>query len=83
MQEAEAAMRTTIEQAVTDGKLSRERADWMLEGLDNGYMGGHGFGGCRGRGGFRGHFGHPGGTEFDGSSRFPWRMNPNIARSDV
>jgi hypothetical protein len=39
------ATRDAIEQAVTDGRLSREQADWLLEGLDNGYWGGgRGFG---------------------------------------
>jgi hypothetical protein len=33
----ETATRERIEQAVEDGKLSRERADWMLEGLDEGF----------------------------------------------
>jgi hypothetical protein len=56
------ARRAAIEQAVTDGKLTRAQADWMLQGLDKGYLG-------RGRGGFsggRGHRGMPGtkqGTE--------------------
>jgi hypothetical protein len=53
------ATRDAIEQAVTDGTISREKADWLLEGLDKGYWGGSngGFGfGPRGFGG-RGHFG--------------------------
>lgn len=58
----EQAKRETIEQAVEDGNLTREHADWLLEGLDNGYWGGGGFGG---RGGFRG-FGRFGG--FSGGS---------------
>jgi hypothetical protein len=38
-------MRGRIEQAVEDGNLSQGQADWMLEGLDQGYMGGrHGMG---------------------------------------
>ena len=37
------AMKQAIEQAVTDGKLSREQADWMLQGLEHGWMGGRGF----------------------------------------
>jgi hypothetical protein len=37
------AMRQAIEQAVTDGKISRAQADWMLQGLDNGWFGGRGF----------------------------------------
>lgn len=84
--EAEDAMRAAIEQAVLDEKLSREHADWMLEGLDNGYLGGRGFGGfggCRGHGGFRGHGAVPGDTGFGGFNRFPGRMNPNIEKSDA
>ena len=46
----EAAMRERIEQAVEDGTMSQEQADWMLEGLENGYGPmGRGFG--HGRGG--------------------------------
>lgn len=45
----QAAMRTAIEQAVTDGKITREQADWMLEGLDKGLSG---RGGWFGRGRF-------------------------------
>ncbi|MFQ5854365.1 MAG: hypothetical protein ACE5LU_01795 [Anaerolineae bacterium] len=38
------ARRQAIEQAVQDGRLSREQADWMLQGLDQGWMGhGRGF----------------------------------------
>ena len=54
-----AAAKDTIEQAVTAGTLTREQADWMLEGIDKGYMphfgGFGGFGGGhrgRGHGGF-------------------------------
>lgn len=52
------ATRDRIEQAVTDGTITREHADWLLEGLEKGFWGGsggsfgfgpHGFGG---RGGF-------------------------------
>jgi hypothetical protein len=47
-------MRERIQQAVEDGNLSQEQADWMLEGLDKGFMGGrHGVG--------PGGFGGPGG----------------------
>ena len=46
----EAATRDSIEQAVEDGTITRAHADWLLEGLDNGYWSGHGFGGF---GGFR------------------------------
>jgi hypothetical protein len=56
------ATKTAIEQAVTDGTLTREKADWLLEGLDKGYWGagsgdglgfgphGFGFGGGHGAG---------------------------------
>ncbi len=50
------AARAAIEQAVEDGSITQAQADWLLEGLDNGYWGGHGFGrgfGMR-RGGFFG-----------------------------
>jgi len=53
-------MRERIAQAVEDGTMTQAQADWMLEGLDNGYMGGGmgfghgGFGGPRG-GGFGGN----------------------------
>jgi hypothetical protein len=44
-------MRERIQQSVEDGDLSQEQADWMLEGLDKGFMGGrHGHG--MGPGGF-------------------------------
>lgn len=52
------AMRDAIAQAVEDGDRTQEQADWLLEGLENGYMPrrgfGHGFGhsGCGMRGGF-------------------------------
>lgn len=47
------ARRQAIEQAVEDGRITQEQADWMLEGLDKGYsLGGRGFGhGGRGPGG--------------------------------
>lgn len=32
------AYKAQIEQAVTDGKLTREQADWLLKGLELGYM---------------------------------------------
>ncbi len=45
------AMREAVEQAVEDGKLTQEQADWLLEGLEQGFFpGGRGMG----RGG---HFG--------------------------
>jgi hypothetical protein len=52
-----AAMRDAIAQAVEDGSLTQAQADWLSEGLDNGYWGGYGFGGGFGMG--RGGFGGP------------------------
>ncbi len=37
-------MRADIAQAVTDGTITQEHADWLLEGLDKGFIQGHGFG---------------------------------------
>ena len=38
-------MRTRIEQAVADGTMTQAKADWLLDGLDKGYLdGGPGFG---------------------------------------
>jgi len=57
------AMKDAIAQAVKDGKMTQEQADWLLQGLEKGYMGkgrgsefgpGHGpmmRGGMRGLGG--------------------------------
>jgi uncharacterized membrane protein len=48
------AQRQSIEQAVEDGTMSQDQADWLLEGLEKGFMGGgHGMG--------PGGFGPPGG----------------------
>jgi len=53
------AQRQAIQQAVEDGSLSQEQADWLLEGLEKGFHpggrglgfgGGHMFGGGRGFG---------------------------------
>ena len=48
-------MRSRIQQAVTDGTITQANADWLLEGLDKGFIGvpgafgfGHGFGGPHG-----------------------------------
>lgn len=51
----EAATRDAIQQAVEDGTITQDHANWLLEGLDNGYWGGFGGGpgGFHGRG-FRG-----------------------------
>ena len=37
-------MRTQIKQAVTDGKITQAKADWLLEGLDKGFLDEPGFG---------------------------------------
>lgn len=46
----EAALRDKIEQAVEDGTITQKHADWLLEGLDKGFLAdgfgfGHGMGG--------------------------------------
>jgi hypothetical protein len=46
----QAAMKKAIEQAVTDGRMTRDQADWTLKGIETGWMGGPGLGG-RGPGG--------------------------------
>jgi len=52
--ERETAIQTRIEQALQDGAITQEHADWLLEGLDKGFLG-QGFGfGFGGRGGFHG-----------------------------
>jgi hypothetical protein len=40
------SLRDRIAQAVEDGTITQEQADWLLEGIDRGWMGGmrHGFG---------------------------------------
>jgi uncharacterized membrane protein len=52
-EQQQAEFRTHIQQAVTDGTISQEKADWLLEGLDKGFIGGGGdgfFGGGHGFG---------------------------------
>ena len=60
--------RAAIEQAVTDGTLTQDKADWLIEGLNAGYWGpgvkgdfglGIGPGGRGGRHGFGGPMGVP------------------------
>ena len=68
--------KTLIEQAVADGTMTQEQADWLLEGIENGYMNDLGrelgmmgsgrYGGGRG-GGMGGH--HKGGFEGMGGFR--------------
>jgi len=38
------ATKQAIQQAVEDGRISQEQADWMLQGLEKGWWGGRGFG---------------------------------------
>ena len=47
-------MRDRINQAVTDGTMTQDKANWLLEGLDKGYLDGPGFGFGPG---FGGHWG--------------------------
>jgi len=47
-------MRDRIAQAVADGTMTQAQADWMLQGIDNGYMGGGGPAGFGRGGGFGG-----------------------------
>jgi hypothetical protein len=63
----ETAARDAIEQAVTDGRLTREHADWLLQGLDNGWLGGLGRG-ALGRFGPRRGFGFGGFFRGNGSA---------------
>ncbi|WP_376791253.1 hypothetical protein [Thermoflexus sp.] len=72
------ALKDAIEQAVRSGQLTREQADWLLQGLDRGY-----WGPGAGWWGFRGFWGRgwwapkapatptPGGTSFP-RPRFAW-----------
>jgi hypothetical protein len=47
-----ASMQEHIEQAVADGTMTQEQADWMLEGMEQGFFGGgRGFGRRGGSGG--------------------------------
>jgi len=60
----QAEMRERIQQSVADGTMTQAQADWMLEGIDKGYMGG-------GQGGFgRGTFGGPRGGGFGQGNGF-------------
>lgn len=40
----ETELRARIEQAVADGTMTQGKADWLLEGLDKGFLDGSGFG---------------------------------------
>ena len=41
------ALREQINQAVTDESITQEHGDWLLEGLDKGFLNGFGHGGLR------------------------------------
>jgi hypothetical protein len=56
------AMKDAIAQAVNDGKITQAQADWLLKGLEQGYLGKNkGFGFGFGHGGGRGMRGFGGG----------------------
>ncbi len=66
-----------INQAVKDGKITQANADWLIEGITKGYIGGKGgfgmgfgmeMGGRGGRGGFGHGFGVPKGTTPNGTT---------------
>lgn len=61
----QAEMRERIEQAVKDGSMTQAQADWMLEGINNGYMMGKG-----GPGGFGRGLGGPRGGGFGNGNGF-------------
>ena len=44
------AMRDRIQQAVDDGTITQAHADWLFEGLEQGFIGGPGLGGGHGQG---------------------------------
>jgi hypothetical protein len=62
----ETEMRARIEAGVADGTISQEKADWLLEGLDKGFLDGPGFGFGFGPGGH-----HGGQPPADGSQPTP------------
>jgi hypothetical protein len=53
------AMRQAIEQAVEDGNMTQEQADWMLKGLEQGFFPKRGQSPARGLGPARGWNGSP------------------------
>lgn len=72
-----AEMRTRIQQAVTDGTITQANADWLLEGLDKGYIGVPGaFGFDHGFGGPHGHGFGPGNNQIPGIPQQPTQPSP-------
>lgn len=68
------AIQSAIEAAVENGSITQDHADWLLQGLNQGYLDGPGFGHGFGLG--RG-FGWGGGHEFRGfGRRFEFRVAP-------
>jgi hypothetical protein len=68
------AIQSAIEAAVENGSITQDHADWLLQGLNQGYLDGPGFGHGFGLG--RG-FGWRGGHEFGGfGRRFEFRVAP-------
>ena len=68
----ETALREAIDQAVADGTITQENADWLIEGIDKGFIPGFGIGGMHGvfGEGFGGHHGDFGGPGFGGPGIF-------------
>jgi hypothetical protein len=72
----EAAVRDAIEQALEDGYITQEQADWLLQGLEQGFLPmGRGFGFGHG---MKGGFGHRMKGGFGG---FAPRQAPSVAPS--
>jgi uncharacterized membrane protein len=76
-----AEMRSRIQQAVTDGTITQANADWLLEGLDKGYIGvpgafdfGFGHGGPHGPGGPG--FGHGNNNQTPPTQQQPTQPQP-------
>jgi hypothetical protein len=70
------AMRDAIAQAVADGEITQDEADWRLEGLEQGYMSGRGFDHGFGHGPGRGMRGGPGPSA-------PGEVAPQSEQSDT
>ena len=73
--EMKSAMTDAVNQAVQDGTITQDNADWLLEGLDNGFIPGFGFG-RGGHGGFRGPDPRGGGGFFGAPGAAP-QLDPS------